>query len=613
MLVALHSVTIDQAYCLQDKEIVFSCDRLSSDLLDVGTIDITNRSVNESAFQLDPLNSYFNINAQTMPSKASGLQCCKSKVIMYSPAGMFSCYDMLRKQNIPYLGISIAGGKNKQMPSIPINIRFACASRADDDICFFATAGDSISVMYFTGQKNGQNNHDCSARLTSPIKLDQTKIGLGKGGMIAMTCHPILPILFVMGTDGVFVLNYSNLLQRLNNEYALFLSSSDGNNDRNDDISIKDGNDNDDMMSESGGPSGGFSPGKSVGQRRRLSRTLFGQKSTKKTSLLDFVCVAALVAPNTPSQEQGDSASSFKMSVHTGGAFIGIMWKWGSSKSSVSVGVYDIRSSSLLSTSGAVTPLIISPIAQNYLKGVGSATKSTNQPAVFSICFHSTEPLLFIGLISRQASGSTRNQIITVCSLTLLEPSLRVVGLQNLDPPVLEEENDDNNFQEGNTHATEIICDRSGAYILIVFKHSVMKSDSADAIPMKNVLRNLTISSFTLSEEWRRNNGCCLSIPIITQVSLPTSAFQLNDLAGPIDGVPSLSRLAGLNSGTGVGSIENLTASRAGRTVVAVRPLGEISLTGKPELSFFLSLPFYLYLSIYPSLSSIWLACWLSG
>ena len=78
MLAALHSVTIDQAYCLQDKEIIFSCDRLSSDLLDVGTIDITNRSVNESAFQLDPLNSYFNINAQTMPSQASGLQCCKS-------------------------------------------------------------------------------------------------------------------------------------------------------------------------------------------------------------------------------------------------------------------------------------------------------------------------------------------------------------------------------------------------------------------------------------------------------------------------------------------------------------------------------------------------------
>ena len=594
MLHALHSVTVDRAYCLQEKEIVFSSDRLSTDFIDIGTIDITNRSISEAAFQLDPLHSPANYSS--LSSQPSGLQCCKSKVIVYSTTGMFSCHDMQSKQNIPYLGVSVTGGKSRQAPSGPIDIRHSCSSRAEDDICFFATSGDnSISVMHFTRQKNGQNSNDVSARLTLPIKLDQTKIGLGlgKGRITSMGCHPILPILFIMGTDGVYVLNYSNLLERLNNEFSSFSSSSDGNNDRNDDSSTKDGNDNDDMISENGGV-GGMSPGTLVEQRRRLSSSLFKQKSSYKTSLLDFVCVAALVSPSTPTQEPWGTAAAFKMSVHAGGAFLGIMWKWGNSSALTTVCVYDIRSSSLHSTS--ITPTIILPIAQNNMNGIGSATKISNQPAVFSICFHPTEPLLFIGLISRQSLGSMKDQIITVCSLTLLEPSLRIVGMQNLDPPVA---GGGGGYEDCGTkrdcHAAEIICDRSGTYVLIVYKHSESRTVVGETTSTKNVLRHVTISTYSLLEEWRRSNGCHCSIPVMTQLALPTSAFLPANLpvSGPTDGVLSKTRFANTAM---TGSTGRLASSRTGRTVVAVRPLGEISLSGQKVYHSYVSILSFIFL-----------------
>lgn len=574
----LHSVTVDQAHCFQDQQIVFSSDKLSTDGIDVGTIDIANRSVSDSVFRLNSLSGHQ--SSSSAPSQVSGLKCCKSKVIVYSSYGLFSCHDMPHDRSIPYLGVNVARSKSKQTPIGPASIRWSCASRVDDDLCFFASVDSSISVMHFTGK--GQNEQ-CSARMTQPFKVDTSNTSpcLGKVGITALQCHPTLPFLFVMGADGVFVWCYTNLLQRLSNEYS---TASDGNN--NEDSSTKDEDDND-------SENGSNTAEKATGPRRILGRGIFRNKSSNKIPLADFVCMSILVAPPVPSAEAGSVGTAFKMSVHTGGAFLSIMWKWGSSStnklgsSSTTACVYDVRSPSIFST--AATPVCINPIASNNMKGVGSGTKTLQQQAVFSICFHPTEPLLLVGLISRLSPGSVHKQLITICSLTLLEPSMRVVGLQNIDPPVLRGMEEGSRYlkEKGinkDTHASEIHCDPGGGFVLILFKHSEMTSDDPKAT--RTILRPVTLATYVLSEEWRRACGCTSSTTIITQMTLPTASFiNMRGSAAAVatGGIPSKidKEKEKEKERTGGDSFSRVgRPSRTGRTVLAVRPLGEISLSG---------------------------------
>jgi hypothetical protein len=580
MLQLQHRVVVDPAFCLHEKEIIFFNDILSTDLIDIGSIDITNRGLKESSFTLDPFQSNLS-TAQLPPHLGNGLLHCKSKLIAYTTAGLFSCYDTLDKRPIFSRGLLYTGMKTSR--TVPTEIWCSCSSRQDDDIAFFALNGEtSVFVMHFSGRNilRGQQSPDrCDAMFTPPIKVDPHGINKGlaamKGGIVSMKCHPTLPYIFILGSEGIFVWCYTALLQRLNLE-----SASSGSTDR----SFDEGNTNQEEDDESDNGTGAVS----AAPKHRLSRALFRRKSVDRALQPDLILSCILVPPERPQKSAVPlSRTAFKMCIHAGGAFAGVSWKWSGDtpdQGATSTCVYDIRLQAMRLPSQSSTPLSLKPIAMNEMEGTGSGTKLYGIQAVFSICFHPTEPILLVGLISRLAPGCSRRQLVTLCSLSLLEPSMRLLSLQNIDPPELEVQGPsgvDGSMKDRDSHATDILCESSGGYVLVTFRHSETDFDDMDGRGNRRLLRPVTVLTYSLSEVWRRAHGCSSSLSVITQLSLP-----MNSCRPAAPGVEPRSPEKRSNSSALIHSVHSArSVTYAGCTVVAVRPIAAVSLSGTATVS----------------------------
>ena len=578
MLQLQHRVVVDPAFCLHEKEIIFFNDILSTDVIDIGSIDITNRGIKESSFTLDPFQSRLS-TTQSPAHLGNGLLHCRSKLIAYTTSGLFSCYDTLDKRPIFSRGLLNMGIKSSK--TTPTEIWCSCSSRLDDDLAFFALNGEtSVFVMHFSGRNvlRGQHSPDrCDAMFTPPIKVDPHGISKGlaamKGGIVSMKCHPTLPYIFILGSEGIFVWCYAALLQRLNLE-----SASSGSADR----SFDEGNTNQDEDDENASDNGTVSAAEKA-PKHRLSRALFRRKSVDRTLQPDLVLACVLAPPERP-QKTGVplTRTAFKLCVHSGGAFAGVSWKWSGAtpeQGATSTCVYDIRLQAIRLPSQSSSPQSLKPIAMNDMEGTGSGTKSYGIQAVFSICFHPTEPILFVGLISRLAPGSPRRQLVTLCSLSLLEPSMRLLSLQNIDPPELEVQDPswrEGSVKERDSHATDILCDSSGGYVLVTFRHSETDSDDFDGRGTRRLLRPVTVLTYSLGEVWRRSHGCSSSLSVITQLSLTMNpcvpAVQVIEPRSPDKRSNSSALMHTVHSARSV--------TYTGRTVVAVRPIATVSLSG---------------------------------
>jgi hypothetical protein len=585
MLQLQHRSVVDPAFCLHEKEIIFLNDILSTDLIDVGSIDITNRGVKESSFTLDPFQSKLS-TAQLPAHLGNGLLHCKSKLIAYTTTGLFSCYDTLDKRPIYSRGLLNMGMKSSR--AVPTEIWCSCSSRQDDDLAFFALNGEtSVFVMHFSGRNilRGQQSPDrCDAMFTPPIKVDPHGITKGlaamKGGIVSMKCHPTLPYIFILGSEGIFVWCYTALLQRLNLE-----SASSGSADR----SFDEGNMNQEEEDENGSDNGaGAVSAADKAPKHRLSRALFRRKSVDRVFQPDLVLACILAPPERPQKATVPlSRTAFKMCIHGGGAFAGVSWKWSGAtpdQGATSTCVYDIRLQAVRLPSQSSTPQSLKPIAMNEMEGTGSGTKLYGIQAVFSICFHPTEPILIVGLISRLAPGCPRRQLVTLCSLSLLEPSMRLLSLQNIDPPELEVQGPiggEVSMKDRDSHATDILCDNSGGYVLVTFRHSETDLDDMDGRGNRRLLRPVTVLTYSLGEVWRRSHGCSSSLSVITQLSLPMNSCRP---AGP--GIEPRSPDKRSNSIAQMHSVHSArSVTYAGRTVVAVRPIATVSLSGNSTVS----------------------------
>jgi hypothetical protein len=189
-----------------------------------------------------------------------------------------------------------------------------------------------------------------------------------------------------------------------------------------------------------------------------------------------------------------------------------------------------------------------------------------------------------VGLISRLAPGCPRRQLVTLCSLSLLEPSMRLLSLQNIDPPELEVQGPiggEVSMKDRDSHATDILCDNSGGYVLVTFRHSETDLDDMDGRGNRRLLRPVTVLTYSLGEVWRRSHGCSSSLSVITQLSLPMNSCRP---AGP--GIEPRSPDKRSNSIAQMHSVHNArSVTYAGRTVVAVRPIATVSLSGNSTVS----------------------------
>jgi hypothetical protein len=599
MLQYQRTVSIDPAFCLQDKEIIFSSDALSTDLIDVGSVDISNCAVKKSNHLLDPFQAMFNAQSRSA-QRATDLICCKSKVIVFASNGVFSCYDTLNKRTISSRNLVNMGVKSKV---ITIDICASCASRADDELCFFALAGEStVSVMHFTGRnlKGQKSDETCEAFFTQPIRVDPRGIDkgavLGAGGITSMVCHPTLPYLFILGMEKVYIWCYTNLLQRLNAESASFRrdKSDEANN----------AYDDDDEGSDSG-VAGVTNSDKIPRKSSTKKRGLFRRKTLEKSSVPDLILTGILTPPKVPKECKDGAAApgAFKMSLHSGAAFIAVVWRWCSGPTETGVTstcVYDVRQAALHRAPQAANPLTLLPIASNHLRNTGSITKLSDTQAIFSVCFHPTEPILFLGFVSRLPTGSTVKQAISVCSLSLLEPSLRILGIQNIEIPNINCRNRQNN-RETDSHATSIICDNSGDFVLVTFKDSEIIPGVGTNKSKRQYLRPVNVQTYTLDETWKRTYGCTSSTTIMTSLILPVNSFFSH-----YPGVAHKSQLNKLNNSGGIGISTpniNTTTTSGSRVMVAVRPLASISLQGtKISDVIFIYLIFNLNMSNYTTL-----------
>lgn len=279
MLSELHSVIVDQVFCLQEKEIIYSSDRSSTNVIDIGTVDITNLSIVESVYLLDPYHANSSITPLSserwgLENQTNGLLRCNSKVITYTTKGYFSCYDKVGMHSVSSTGVINMGLKSK----VSSDIKCACASKNSDELCFFSLAGDMVVfVMYFTGQGKEQ-----MAKMTLPINIAEKGL-FSKGGITSLECHPTLPYLFVMTAEGVSVWCYKNLLQRVHdvndNDYE------ESNSTKGDESNISDN-----------GSQSGSTPTKN--KKSILSRGLFKSKSAK-INLSDMMFTGSLLPPKS--------------------------------------------------------------------------------------------------------------------------------------------------------------------------------------------------------------------------------------------------------------------------------------------------------------------------
>ena len=606
MLQYQHTVSVDPAFCLQDKELIFSSDALSTALIDVGSVDMSNCAVKNSNHILSPFQAMFNTPSRS-PQRATDLICCKSKVIVFTSNGFFSCYDTLNKRRISSRNLVNMGVKSKVTA---VDICASCPSRTDDELCFFALAGETaVSVMHFSGRNiRGQKSDErCEAFFTQPIKVDPRGIDkgavLGAGGIISMICHPTLPYLFVLGMEKVYVWCYANLLQRL---YAESAASRRDNNKNDLEANNNNYDDDDDGGSDSGLGGGGVTTNSDKTPRKNgtKKRGLFRRKIVEKSNIPDMVLTGILSQPKVPKEckDGGASFNAFKMSIHSGGAFVAVVWKWSTGPAETGVTstcVYDVRQAALHRSVQATTsssPLVLVPIATNHLRNTGSIIKTSDTQAIFSICFHPTEPLLFLGFVSKQSTGSTGStvkQSISICSLSLLEPSLRILGIQNIEIPNLNCKHRQNNKdREIESHVTSIICDKSGDFLLVTYKDSEIVPGVGGTKSRRQYLRPVSIVTYTLDETWRRAYGCTSSTTMMTSLCLPMNSFLMHH-----PGFETKSQLNKSNNITGIGlSPPNINTTSGNRIMVAVRPLAGISLQGeKHTTTSFFSYFFSLY------------------
>lgn len=586
MLQYQHTVSVDPAFCLQDKEIIFTSDALSTTLIDVGSVDISNCAVKNSNHILYPFQYMFNTPPRS-PQRATDLICCKSKVIVFTTNGFFSCYDTLNKRRISSRNLVNMGVKSRVTA---VDICASCPSRTDDELCFFALAGETaVSVMHFTGRNiRGQKSDErCEAFFTQPIKVDPRGIDkgavLGAGGIISMVCHPTLPYLFILGMEKVYVWCYANLLQRLYAESAASRrdkSDLEANNNNTYD-------DDDDGGSDSGLGGGVTSSDKTPRKNGTKKRGLFRRKIIEKSNISDMVLTGILSPPKVPKEckDGGASFNAFKMSIHSGGAFVGVVWKWSTGPAETGVTstcVYDVRQAALHGTVRTTTssPLVLVPIATNHLRNTGSIIKTSDTQAIFSICFHPTEPLLFLGFVSKHSTGSTGStvkQSISICSLSLLEPSLRILGIQNIEIPNLNCKHRQNHKErEIESHVTNIICDKSRDFILVTFKDSEIVPGVGGNKSRRQYLRPVSIVTYTLNETWRRAHGCTSSTTMMTSLCLPMNSFFMHH--------PGFETKSQLNKSNNLISPPNINTTSGNRIMVAVRPLAGISLQGDKRI-----------------------------
>jgi hypothetical protein len=273
MLSQLHSVVVDPAFCLHEKVIIYSNDR-STDGIDIGTVDITNLSIVESVHQLNSFHG--SITSSSTERRGSGNQTdgllrCNSKLITYTANGYFSCYDKVGARSISSVGTINMGLKSK----VSSDVRCACASRNNDELCFFSLAGEmAVFVMYFTSQ-----GRDQIAKMTQPINIGEKGLH-SKGGIILLECHPTLPYLFIMSAEGVSIWSYTNLLQRVDDVNDN--NPEEGNSSKGDD------------MSDNGSQSGST---QMKNKKSVLRRGLF--KSKSKMNLPDMILIGNLLPPNS--------------------------------------------------------------------------------------------------------------------------------------------------------------------------------------------------------------------------------------------------------------------------------------------------------------------------
>ena len=377
MLQYQHTVSVDTAFCLQDKELIFSSDALSTALIDVGSVDMSNCAVKNSNHILSPFQAMFNTPSKS-PQRATDLICCKSKVIVFTSNGFFSCYDTLNKRRISSRNLVNLGVKSKVTA---VDISASCPSRTEDELCFFALAGETaVSVLHFSGRNiRGQKSDErCEAFFTQPIKVDPRGFDkgavLGAGGIISMICHPTLPYLFVLGMEKVYVWCYANLLQRL---YAESAASRRDNNKSDLEANNNNYDDDDDGGSDSGLGGGVTTNSDKVPRKNGTkNRGLFRRKIVEKSNIPDMILTGIMSPPKVPKEckDGGASFNAFKMSIHSGGAFIAVVWKWSSGPAETGVTstcVYDVRQAALHRSVQATTsssPLVLVPIATNNLR-----------------------------------------------------------------------------------------------------------------------------------------------------------------------------------------------------------------------------------------------------
>ena len=587
MLQFQHLAVVDSAFQLKEREIVFTKDASSTDFIDVGILDVADCSIKRSDCYLAPYQQRSS-TAPTPQHHTDGILSCKSKLIVYTANGLFSCYDTLSKRVIFSRGLNNMGCKSSKMNNL--QILSACVSRAEDELFFFSLKGDnSVYALYFTGRsKRGQHsNVSCEAYFAPPIKVDPRAVDKGlatsKEGIISMTCHSTLPYIIINGMGGVYVWCYSNLLRRLNAQSANSNGSADGPMDESNN-NQEDENENE---SESGS---GVASNSDKSPRRKLSGSLFRKKNKDKYALPDFVLTGILAPPKNPKIiDSKFPASPFKMCIHSGGAFAGIVWTWGSVTAEpgvTAVCVYDIRLPAILLAPQVLSPLTLNPIATNNMNRTGQGTKSREIHAIFSLCFHATEPILILGMVLRVPEVHVANQTISICSLSLLEPSMRLLGIQNIKAPLLQvhektEKREKIDKRKGlginrivDCHATDILCDTSGAFILLSFKHTTITLANWEHSATRALLRPMTIVTYTLGEDWRKLHGCCSSLSITTQLSIPMGTYKIDHKEPD----------PRFQSGTGTlipGSRSMGNVTYSGRTILAVRPLGSISLSGE--------------------------------
>lgn len=500
MLTCNAARVIGAGHCLGDESLYVARGSCEDDSAAIDALEISSGLLQRSFHLLE--GTAFPVASAVGQSRADrgglhaldGITVSGSKLLGYEfSKGFFSAFDL--EKNVPLCTYTKKLKAGQAITCIT-------GSKECDGLFFFACSAETAvhALLISSGE--------APPVVASPLmRVDTGFTEKFKGAVTSLYTHPTKPLLFVVYAIGsVGVYNYSGIKAKLLLEAGTLNASGDA-------PSVNEGVDDiDDGRSDSGSVISATRPRSGTNATGYSGSISGGPRGPPSDKLPNLQPKALLQAPAVDS-------SAHYFAVDTAGRLAAVTW--GERDKTTTTVLYDVRPATLKADDfQSQTTVTLAPLA-SFLGAHQQGLR------LGPICFHPFEPLLLQAAARSSASSSTSTTSTPtaplctpiISALSLMDASLRVVGVQELDVHAIATDELGLENIIFRMPLSISCCPRSGCLVVFFDKHV---DDGRVAHPLG--AQGGVLVSFTSSKRWRKSFGS-FQAPAVTGLSIPPDAY----------------------------------------------------------------------------------------